>query len=291
MTKIRGIDVSHWQRTVDFEKVKSAGYTFVMLNAGYGRYAKQKDESFERNYTAAKKAGLDVGAYWYSYALTETEALEEAKTFVSCIKGKKFEYPLAFDIEDTSQNALSSASVDSIITAFCEHLEKCGYYTALYSYADFLSRKVSTAVKNRFDIWVAHYDVARPTAAQYGMWQYTSKGSVPGVSGYCDCNYAYKDYPTIIKEKSLNGYKPPQDKTLDKSGYKKGDSSDGVLSMKYLLMLAKKKGLHSVTLDHNGIFGKGTQKAVNALLKSWGYVQNGTAGKNFINKLGEELLK
>ena len=91
MTKISGIDVSHWQRTVDFEKVKSAGYTFVMLNAGYGRYAKQKDESFERNYTAAKKAGLDVGAYWYSYALTETEALEEAKTFVSCIKGKKFE--------------------------------------------------------------------------------------------------------------------------------------------------------------------------------------------------------
>ena len=102
MEKAKGIDVSHWQGRIDYDKVKSQGYSFVMINAGYGKYISQKDENFEKNYAAARKAGLNIGTYWYSYALTEADALAEAKTFLEAVKGKKFEYPLAFDIEDSS---------------------------------------------------------------------------------------------------------------------------------------------------------------------------------------------
>lgn len=107
---------------------------------------------------------------------------------------------------------------------------------------------------------------------------------------HCDCNYAYKDYPAIMKKKCLNLY-PSKAKNLDTTGYKKGDKSNGVLALKYLLMLAKKKGMHNINLDKNDIFGAGTQKAVNNILKNHSYSQNGIAGKKFIDLIGNELLK
>ena len=137
---------------------------------------------------------------------------------------------------------------------------------------------------------MAHFDVAKPAISNYGMWQYTSKGTVNGVSDRCDCNYAYKDYPAIMKKKCLNLY-PANAKNLDTTGYKKGDKGNGVLALKYLLMLAKKKSMHNINLDKNDIFGVGTQKAVNNILKNHGYSQNGIAGKKFIDLLGNELLK
>ena len=111
-----------------------------------------------------------------------------------------------------------------------------------------------------------------------------------GVSDRCDCNYAYKDYPAIMKKKCLNLY-PSKAKALDTTGYKKGDKGNGVLALKYLLMLAKKKGMHYINLDKNDIFGAGTQKAVNNILKNHSYSQNGIAGKKFIDLIGNELLK
>ena len=126
------------------------------------------------------------------------------------------------------------------------------------------------------------------------MWQYTSKGSVSGVSGNCDCNNAYKDFTKIIKEKGLNGFPKtptpvPTAKTMDTKGFKLGDDSLGVLALKELIALAKKKGLHSVNVDENSIFGDGTKKSVNTLLKKWGYKENSIAGTNFIKKLKSVL--
>lgn len=144
MEKAKGIDVSHWQGKIDFDKVKSQGYSFVMINAGYGKYISQKDENFEKNYAAARKAGLNIGTYWYSYALTEADALAEAKTFLEAVKGKMFEYPLAFDIEDASQSELPNAAINKIIEAFCDYLESNGYYAAVYSYANFSSVRYQT---------------------------------------------------------------------------------------------------------------------------------------------------
>lgn len=200
--KAKGIDVSVYQKDIDYEKVKKAGYSFVMIRAGYGKYTQQKDTYFEQNYRRAKNAGLHIGAYWYSYAVTPAEAREEANTFLKVIAGKTFDYPLAFDIEDNSQRNLSVSTISAIISAFCKIIEDAGYYAILYSYASFLENKVSKAVRGRYDIWVAHFDVSTPSYdGSYGMWQYTSKGNVNGVSGKCDLDYAYKDYPSIIKSK------------------------------------------------------------------------------------------
>lgn len=286
---VNGIDVSHWQGSVDFTKVKAAGYSFVILNAGYGKFDNQKDERFEENYKKAKAAGLGVGAYWYSYALSSDDAKKEAECFLRVIKGKQFDYPLAFDIEDRTQSSLSSATIGQICTAFCDKVTSAGYYVSLYSYTSFLENKVPTAVRSKYDIWVANFDVQKPSySGTYGIWQYTSTARVPGVTGNCDCNYAYKDYPAIIKAKGLNGYskpKPVSKKTLDTEGMRQGDKNLGVYELKSFLSILEKCGYISqhVTVD-NG-FGSGTTTIVNSLLKRWGYKENGIAGTNFIKKV------
>lgn len=290
----KGIDVSRWQgNNVDFNKVKKAGYDFVMLNAGYGSYISQKDPTFENNYKKAKAAGLKVGAYWYSYATNSNSALTEAKTFLEAIKNKQFEMPIALDIEDSCQTSLGSNTVGQIIKTFCDYCESKKYYIMLYSFTSFLNSYVPSTYKSKYCVWLAEFDKSKPTyKGQYGMWQYTSKGSVSGVTGNCDCNYAYKDFTSIIKSSGLNGFTKSSNtttKTLDISGYKINDKDLGVLALKELLLLAKEKGLHSYGMDENSTFGDGTKKAVNALLKKWGYTENGIAGTNFIKKLKASL--
>ena len=128
---IKGIDVSTWQGNIDFAKVKASGIDFVIIRAGYGREITQKDNCFERNYENAKAAGLDVGAYWYSYADSTEDAVREAKACMEVIKGKKFEYPIYFDLEEQSQFAKGKNFCDSVIKAFCGELEKNGYKAGL----------------------------------------------------------------------------------------------------------------------------------------------------------------
>lgn len=99
----KGIDVSVWQGDIDFAKVKANGIDFVIIRAGYGKLTSQKDKYFEQNYSRAKAAGLHVGAYWYSYAQSADDAKKEAQTCISVLKGKQFDYPVYFDIEEKSQ--------------------------------------------------------------------------------------------------------------------------------------------------------------------------------------------
>lgn len=205
---VQGIDVSKWQGNINFDLVKASGIKFVMIRAGYGRYSSQKDEYFEQNYKRAKAAGLGVGAYWYSYATSPAQATEEAKVFCEVIKGKTFEYPVAFDIEDKTQSGLARGTIDQIVMAFCSAMEKAGYYVSLYSYASFLNNKISASVRAKYDIWVAHFDVMTPAYnGVYGMWQNSDKYKVRGINGNVDHDFAYKDYPAIMKKYGLNGFK------------------------------------------------------------------------------------
>ncbi len=287
--KTKGIDVSKWQGEVDFNKVRAEGYEFVIINAGFGRYISQKDRYFETNYKNARAAGLKVGAYWYSYAVNSADAKKEAETFLAAVEGKQFEYPLAYDIEDSTQSGLSGKVIGDMINAFCGHLESKGYYAAIYSYASFLKSKVPAACRSKYDVWVANFDVAKPDYPyEYGMWQYTSKGKVSGVSGSCDCDYAYKDYPAIMKAQGLNGFSRAKT-VLDKTGYKKGDNTIGSLALKQLLLAAYHKKLITIKVDNNGVVGSGTEQAVNYLLEKWGYQPNSIAGEGFIKKLGAEI--
>lgn len=194
-----GIDVSRWQGSIDWEKVKADNIDFAIIRAGYGRLASQKDVYFDENIVNAQAAGMDCGVYWYSYATTPEEAIEEAEACYEVIKDYKLSYPVAFDIEDSSQVNLSNDVINEIIYNFCSTLEDKGYYVSVYSYAYFLNTKLSAENLKRYDIWVAHYGVDEPSFdGKYGMWQYTSSGNVNGIDGNVDMNIAYKNYPHIM---------------------------------------------------------------------------------------------
>lgn len=202
-----GIDVSKWQGNIDWNKVKGAGVQFAMLRAGFGRFSGQQDETFERNYQNAKAVGLPVGAYHYSYAKNVQQAREEAAYCLSLIKGKTFEFPICYDVEDDSQKDLSKDEISDMVTAFCETLENAGYYVAVYMNLSWLNTKVREDIFKKYDIWLAHWTKETNFARPYGLWQYTSGGTVDGIKGRVDQNYAYKNYPNIMKVNGLNGYK------------------------------------------------------------------------------------
>ena len=289
MATYEGIDVSVHNGNIDFNKVKADGKSFVMIRAGYGRYLKQKDQCFEQNYSRAKAAGLHIGAYWYSYAKSASEAQEEARIFLQVIAGKSFDFPLAFDIEDQSQVGLSTATKSAITEAFCSAIEKAGYYCMLYSYESFLSDQINANTRKKYDVWCAN--ISRTPSITYGMHQYSFTGKVYGVPGNVDLDRTTKDYPTIIKNAGLNGFKKPSSgpKVLDSTGFKYDDSNNGTLALKKLLKIAKTKGVITQSVDDNPGFGDGTEKAVNQFLKKLGYKENGIAGKNFINKLYDAI--
>ena len=191
---IRGIDVSKWQGNINFQKVKDSGISFVIIRAGYGKLPSQKDKCFEENYCKAKASGLDVGVYWYSYAMSVDEAREEAKACLSVIKGKQFEYPVYFDLEEQKQFSKGREFCDSIVNAFCGELEKNGYFAGLYISCSPLERFISESTAKKYALWVAEYNSRCRYNADYGMWQYSSKGKVNGIGGNCDMNYCYKNY-------------------------------------------------------------------------------------------------
>ena len=275
----KGVDLSVHNGTVDFTKVKAAGYSFAILREGYGdelSYPSQKDARFEQNYKNAKAAGLNIGAYHYLYATTVEGAKREAQGFLKNLSGKSFDMPIALDIEERSQYNLSRETVEAITKAFLDVCEAAGYYCVLYSYESFLTSKFSAAFRSRYDIWCAN--VSRTPAITYGIYQYSFTGRVNGISGNVDLNRTGKNYPTIIRNAGKNGFKPDSKPTLDTDGFKRGGKELGVYFLKCWLTA------HGFKLDDNDSFGEGTEKAVNSVLKKAGYAQNGIAGKGFAKK-------
>lgn len=208
----RGIDVSEHQGTIDWEKVKASGVEFAIIRAGYGR--NNPDKQFVRNITACNRLGIPCGVYWFSYAYTPKMAAQEALYCLEAVKPYRVEYPVAFDFEYDSvryaeekgitvQKALSTAMAD----AFCNAIQNDGYYTALYTNLDYLQRYFAEELLDKYDLWLAQWpktvDLENPPAGA-GIWQYTSSGTVPGISGRVDCNAAYVDYPEVIRGAGLN---------------------------------------------------------------------------------------
>lgn len=202
----RGIDVSQWNGNINFDKVKAAGIDFVIIRAGYGRTATQKDPYFEQNYKGAKAAGLKVGAYWYSYAVSAADAKAEAAACMSIIKGKQFEYPIYFDLEEQSQFAKGTLFCSSLVRAFCDTLNAAGFYSGLYISRSPLQSYITADIKNKYPLWVAEYNSVLNYSGKYGMWQNSGLGKINGINGAVDTDFGYVDYPTIIKNGGYNGY-------------------------------------------------------------------------------------
>lgn len=198
---LKGIDVSQFQLNIDWNKVKASGEAdFAIIRAGYGKELNQKDPYFDYNMQNAQAAGMDVGIYWYSYAYSVEDAVKEAETCYEIIKDYSFNYPVYFDVEEYGQMFnLTKAQLSAIVDAFCSTLENKGYYVGVYSSASYLESNIYEHVLQKYDVWVAeynsgiyHYD------GHYGIWQYSSTGSVDGIPVNVDLNYCYKNYPEII---------------------------------------------------------------------------------------------
>ncbi|MDE6019710.1 MAG: hypothetical protein K2H01_01755 [Ruminococcus sp.] len=205
--KAFGIDVSVYQGKVNWNKVAESGIDFAIIRAGYGKHANQKDRYFETNMNAAKELGINCGAYWFSYATTAEDAQKEADAFYEVIKNYKFEYPVFFDYETNDQFNLKPEESSKIINAFCERMESYGYYVSLCSYVGFFNYKIESEILDKYDTWIAHYDVEVPWYSRdYGIWQYSCTGKIAGIETDVDLNYSYRDYPKIIIENNLNGF-------------------------------------------------------------------------------------
>lgn len=203
---MKGIDVSTHNGNIDWNKVKADGIDFAILRAGYGCELSQKDARFEENYKNAKVAGIPVGAYWYSYATTVDEAKLEAEVCVSILKGKQFEFPIFFDQEEKATLDTGKANCSAMVRAFCEVLENAGYWVGLYTSRSVLSTHIEDDIKTRYALWVAEWSEKLNYSGSVGIWQYSSKGSVNGISGDVDLDTAYVDYPPRMKAAGLNGY-------------------------------------------------------------------------------------
>lgn len=219
--KIFGIDVSKYQGTVDWAKAKAGGVQFAMLKAvstnSTGLYI---DPYFERNYAECKRLGIPVGVYYYTYAQTKDYADKELALLQKAITGKQFEYPVVVDVEDNKLKPMSKAALTDLVLYALNTIEGWGCYAMVYTYLFYSRIELDMTRLAKHDLWIAHYAAACGYKGSYGMWQYTSTGKVPGVAGNCDCNYAYKDYPAIIKGAGLNGYgkAKPADSVWDTDG-------------------------------------------------------------------------
>ncbi len=203
----QGIDVSRWQGDVDFDKIAAAGIDFVILRVGYSG---AEDLSFDTYYDGAKAAGLKVGAYLYSYAKNEADAKEDAHNAALWLSGKKLEYPVYFDIEDKVQESLSIAQRTDLCLTFAAEIGRYGWLAGVYANRNWFDNYLDRSRLTGMPLWLAQWtDDARPSGippAEYGMWQYTSDGSVDGVPGRVDRDVCYADYPAYIVANGLCGY-------------------------------------------------------------------------------------
>lgn len=223
-----GIDVSKHNGNIDWQKVKASGIDFAIIRAGYGKLISQKDQKFEDNYAGCKAHGIPCGAYWYSYALTPAEAVAEALTFMKAIEGKKFEYPVWLDIEEKSQFNTGKKNVSSIIRAFCNEMEKSGFWVGVYASRSAVESYIDAETQKRYALWIAEWGNKLNYAGEVGLWQCSDKGKIPGICGAVDLDISYVDYPSAIKRAGKNGYKKPDEPVITKPVYIPGITASDV---------------------------------------------------------------
>ena len=188
--------MSTWQDTVDWEKAKKAGVEFAMIRIGFGHNRKNQivmDNQYKKNIENAKKAGIPVGVYFFSYAKDVYEAREQAQYVVNTLDGITLELPIAFDWENwnnfNSYN-ISLTDINLIADAFINEVTKHGYQGTLYSSKYYLENIWDVGSK---DTWLAHYTSEKSSYSKpYTMWQFSSRGKVDGINGVVDLNVLYK---------------------------------------------------------------------------------------------------
>lgn len=196
-----GIDVSKWNKDIDWEKVKAAGVEFVIIRCGY-RGSKTgalvEDPYFEQNIKGATDAGIRVGIYFFTQAVTPVEAVEEASMVLMLSRQYKISYPLFIDTEGAGGNGradgLDKETRTAVCKAFCETIENAGYTAGVYASKSWLENNLDTEQLSSYSTWLAQYSSQPTYEGEYDMWQYTSAGKIDGISTLVDYNVSYMDY-------------------------------------------------------------------------------------------------
>lgn len=210
---IKGIDVSEFQGSINWDKVKADGIKFAILKLAniYDYDTNYKDSKFETNYKEAKKRGIKLGAYIYNYCNSVDTLKKGLEWAIGKLDGKKLDLPLCLDMEDKDIQGESKASLTEQCNEFAKYVESKGYQAGVYANVNWLKNELNP---NDFDkeisVWVAQYYKECQYKGKYDMWQYASDGSVNGISGNCDMNYLYNT--DIIKE---SGADTGDKKTID----------------------------------------------------------------------------
>lgn len=192
MAKVTCVDVSEFQQNIDFNKMKNDGIKAVIIRAGYGREVSQKDSMFESHYRNAKSAGLKVGAYWYSYADSINDAEKEAKAFMAVVKGKSFDFPVYYDLEDSSQIGLGKSTLTAIAERFCDTLKRNNYKAGVYASLNWFNNYLNyNRLKGKYSVWLAQYNDRAELDCD--IWQNSSSGRVNGYNGRLDTNIVYDE--------------------------------------------------------------------------------------------------
>ena len=195
----QGIDVSKWNGSIDWNAVKNSGITFVIIRCGYRGSAEGKlieDPKFETNIKGASAAGLKVGVYFFSQAVSEVEAVEEASMVLDQISRYKISYPVFLDVEASGGRGdkIDKTTRTAVCRAFCQTIQNSGYTAGVYSNKVWLESKIDAGSLSAYKIWLAQYAASPSYKGRYDLWQYRSNGSVSGVSGQVDMNISYLGY-------------------------------------------------------------------------------------------------
>ena len=196
-----GIDVSKYQKDIDWQKVKASGVEYAIIRAGYRGSSTGvlvKDPYFDKNIVGASEAGIKLGVYFFTQAINSEEAAEEAYAVASLIGAEELDLPVYLDVEGSGSAAgradgLDIATRTENIRVFCRTLNSLGYKAGFYANKNWLTNKIDTAQLSDYDIWLAQYRAPEPDyQGRYSIWQYTSKGTVDGITGFVDLDLVKK---------------------------------------------------------------------------------------------------
>lgn len=191
-----GIDVSAWQTNVDYNAVRDAGCSFVIMRIGYYYSQITMDDYFRQNIENATAAGLDVGVYFYTTDNTEEGVREHARWIADNLGGQQLDFPVAFDWEEFGnfqKYGMSIKDLNDIYAAFADEMEKCGYSAMLYSSRNFLNNFWSEKTKASHPVWLAHFVDETNYEGEYAIWQASAYGHIPGINGDVDMDILYTD--------------------------------------------------------------------------------------------------
>lgn len=201
VSSIMGVDVSSFQKNIDWKKAKAAGVEFAIIRCafrGYGTGKLGEDSSFATNIVGAREAGVKVGVYVYSQAINEEEAREEAEFALELIAPYQVDYPVVIDIEEVNDKArtdeLTTEERTANVVAFCETIKEAGYTPMIYSNQRYFIKNLDMKQLDDYEKWYAQYNTTMYFPYEISMWQYSNKAVVEGIPGEVDINISLKDW-------------------------------------------------------------------------------------------------